>query len=81
MTTNQIEVFYAKALPHSCGTVKLTVDLLYMGDFKEFTGYVTCMPEYDRAMTFDNKKKYNYIYSLIESQISAEVEKWVTQNN
>jgi hypothetical protein len=78
---NQIEVYYAKALPHSFGSVKVTVELLCDGQFKEFTGYVNFMPNYDFAMTLDGDQRYQFLFNLIESQISDEIKEWISQIN
>jgi hypothetical protein len=39
------------------------------------------MPNYDFAMTLYGEQRYQFLFTLIESQISDEIEEWISQIN
>ncbi|WP_313214121.1 hypothetical protein [Soonwooa sp.] len=76
--SQEIELNHASQITAGYGHKKITVELCYEGEYKEFHAVTANMPDFDDAMDLeDYDEKQLALYNLIEYKIEDEVQEWI----
>lgn len=73
----KVEIYYAMASFSGYGHKRITVELYYNGEYKEFKATTNNMPAYNEAMELEGPNRYRALYRIIEHQIFDEVCEWL----
>lgn len=82
-TTSQAQGFkvaHASAMTSGYGHKKVTVEVEYDGNYKEFTATTSNMPAYDEANMLEGQEKYEAFFEMVESPLDGEISEWISEN-
>lgn len=77
INNKEIEIYFSSDKFTGYGHRKITVELEYKGEYKEFYATTTNMQATDNAQELEGEEKYFAHYQIIENQISDEVSEWL----
>ena len=73
----EINLNYANAIVAGAGHKKITVELYYNGNYKEFSATTTDMSAYDDATELDGEDKQVALYEIISHKIEDLIFDWL----
>ena len=74
---SEIEIWSASAAPYGYGHMKITVELGYNGESREFHSTTSDMPSYDAAVDLEYHDKISALYEIIGYSIIDDVAEWI----
>ena len=76
----EVEIYSLSVMPAGYGHKKITVELLYNGNYKTFSAVTNNMPATDEADELESIERYIVYFSIIEDKIADEIAEWLGIN-
>lgn len=73
----EVEIYSANYSTSGYGHKKVTIELRYENEYKEFSSTTSDMPSIDCISEMEGIDKLTSLYSLIESSIEESVSEWL----
>jgi hypothetical protein len=76
-----LEIYSANAIHAGYGHKKITVELYYNSNYREFIATTSNMPCFDEANELEGEDKEIALFNIIENQIEEQVNEWLIEEN
>lgn len=75
----ELEINWTNVLTAGHGHKKITVELCYQNEYKEFSSTTNNMPDYDDACDLEGSEKDEALFNIISYKIHDEIAEWITE--